>query len=87
MYYTYVLKSRKDKKLYIGYTIDLKKRLLQHQNGEVESTKHRRPLELVFYEAVKDKRDAARREKYFKTEKGKSSLKQMIRFSIEQNLS
>ncbi|MCD6429097.1 GIY-YIG nuclease family protein [bacterium] len=87
MYYTYVLKSRKDKKLYIGYTIDLKKRLLQHQNGEVESTKHRRPLELVFYEAFKDKRDAARREKYFKTEKGKSSLKQMIRFSIEQNLS
>jgi len=87
MYYTYVLKSRKDKKLYIGYTIDLKKRLLQHQNGEVESTKYRRPLELVFYEAFKDKRDAARREKYFKTEKGKSSLKQMIRFSIEQNLS
>lgn len=81
MYYTYVLKSQKDKKLYIGYTTNLKNRFTQHQRGEVESTKHRRPLSLIFYEAFGDKKDAQRREKYFKTEKGKSSLKQMIRFS------
>lgn len=81
MYYTYVLKSQKDEKLYIGYSADLKNRLTQHQKGEVESTRHRRPLDLIFYEAFKGKEDAQRREKYFKTEKGKSSLKQMIRFS------
>jgi len=81
MYYTYVLKSQRDKKLYVGYSSDLKNRLKQHQRGEVESTKHRQPLDLIFYEAFEDKRDAQRREKYFKTEKGKSSLKQMIRFS------
>jgi len=83
MYYTYVLKSQRDKKLYIGYSADLEKRFLQHQKGEVESTKHRRPLDLVFYEAFKDKRDAIRREKYFKTDKGKSSLKQILRCSVE----
>jgi len=59
----------------------LKNRFEEHGNGEVKSTKHRRPLDLIFYEAFKDKRDAQRREKYFKTEKGKSSLKQVIRFS------
>jgi len=83
MYYTYVLKSQKDKRLYIGYSSDLRNRLNKHNNGEVESTKHRRPLELIFYEAFKNKKDAQRREKYFKTDKGKSSLKQMVRFSIE----
>lgn len=81
MYYTYVLRSQRDKKLYIGYSSNLKNRFEEHKNGEVESTKHRRPLDLIFYEAFKDKRDAQRREKYFKTEKGKSSLKQVIRFS------
>ena len=81
MYYTYVLKSLKDHKSYIGYSSDLKNRFIQHQRGEVASTKHRRPLDLIFYEAFKDKKDAQRREGYFKTDKGKASLKQMIRFS------
>jgi len=81
MYYAYVLKSRKDNKLYIGYSSDLKNRFKEHTNGEVVSTKHRRPLDLIFYEAFKDQKDALRREKYFKTEKGKSSLKQIMRFS------
>ena len=50
MYYTYVLLSEKDGKHYTGYTQDLKLRFQQHQNGEVESTKHRRPLKLIYYE-------------------------------------
>jgi putative endonuclease len=83
MFYTYVLKSQKDKKLYIGYSSDLKIRFAQHRRGEVESTKHRRPLNLIFYEAFQNEKDAQRRERYFKTDKGKSSLKQMIRFSEE----
>lgn len=83
MFYTYVLKSQKDKKLYIGYSSSLKNRLAQHQRGEVRSTEHRRPLDLIFYEAFRKKEDAQRREKYFKTGKGKSSLNQIIRFSKE----
>lgn len=50
MYYTYVLISEKDGKKYVGYTKDLKLRFEQHKNGQVESTKHRRPLKLVYYE-------------------------------------
>ncbi|MFA6398139.1 MAG: GIY-YIG nuclease family protein [Patescibacteria group bacterium] len=82
MYYTYVLKSQKDNKLYIGYSTDLQKRFQEHQKGLVRSTKDRRPFKLIFYEAFKDKRDAIRRERYFKTDKGKSSLKQIIRYSL-----
>ena len=51
IYYTYVLKSSKDNKLYIGHTNNLKKRLVEHNKGVVDSTKSRRPLKLIYYEA------------------------------------
>jgi putative endonuclease len=81
MYYVYILKSRFDGKLYVGYTTDLRNRLRKHQSGEVISTRPRRPFELIFYEAYKSKEDAKRRERYFKTGKGKSSLRMMLRDS------
>lgn len=78
MYYTYVLLSQKDKKWYIGYTDDLKRRQEEHQEGKVESTKHRRPLELAYYEACVDQQDATRREKYLKSGRGKAYLKKRL---------
>ena len=83
MYYVYVLKSGLDGNLYVGYTADLRGRFQDHQNGRVPSTKPRRPLELVFYEGYKSLADAKRREKYFKTSKGKSSLQIMLRDSLK----
>ncbi len=71
MFYTYVLRSKKDKQFYTGYTKNLKLRLEQHNKGLVESTKNRTPLNLVYYEACLDKDDANRREKYLKTYHGK----------------
>jgi putative endonuclease len=78
MYYTYILLC-KDKKLYIGYTEQLKIRITHHQLGYVKSTKYRGPLKLIFYEAYLNKYDALRREKYFKTSKGKTSIKTMLK--------
>lgn len=66
MFYVYILKSKKDNKLYVGYTPDLKKRLSEHQKGNVESTRPRLPLELVYYESYKNKKDAVDREQSFK---------------------
>jgi len=72
-----------DEKLYIGYTADLRKRIEKHNKGEVMSTKRRRPFELIFYEGYKDMKDAKRRERYFKTAKGKSTLKMILRDSLK----
>ena len=66
MYYVYVLKSKKDGNLYTGSTNDLKRRLDEHNNGLVFSTKSRRPFELVYYEAYKSEKDARSREKNLK---------------------
>lgn len=89
MFYTYILRSLKDNKFYIGYTHDLKKRFGEHCNGEVFSTKGRLPLKLIFYEAFLLKEDALRREKYFKTNPGKRTLKVMLQsyYAVEEKSS
>ena len=74
MFYTYVLQSEKDNKLYTGYTKDLDLRFEQHQKGQVESTKNRRPLKIIYYEACLEQSDALKREKYLKTHYGKMFL-------------
>jgi len=84
-YYTYILRSKKDDKLYIGYTSNLKKRIDEHQSGKVTATKSRLPVELIFYEAYRNKYDALRREKYFKTSKGKTTLKSMLREFLKED--
>ena len=66
MYYVYLLRSKKDQNFYIGYSSDLKKRFKQHINGQVESTKHRQPLELVYYEAYYMEAQAREREEKLK---------------------
>ncbi|MFC1604695.1 GIY-YIG nuclease family protein [Planctomycetota bacterium] len=82
MFYVYVLISLKDGKFYIGFTNDLKRRLKEHNSGKNISTKSRLPLKLIYYESHLSKTDAVRREKYFKTTKGKSTLRQMLRESL-----
>jgi putative endonuclease len=79
MFYTYVLKSQKDKKLYVGYTEDLKVRFEEHNKGKVESTKNRRPLKLVYYEACISKKDALHREEYLKTTYGGRYMKNRLK--------
>ncbi|MCL5733353.1 MAG: GIY-YIG nuclease family protein [Patescibacteria group bacterium] len=75
MYYVYILHSDKDGKLYIGSASDLKKRIEKHNHGYIISTKNRRPLKLVYYEAYISPRDAKRREIFLKGGKGHGELK------------
>ena len=78
MFYTYVLKSLKDDKLYIGFSNNLQKRLLEHNKGLVEATKSRCPLKLVYYEACLGKEKAVEREKTLKTGFGREYLKRRL---------
>lgn len=84
MYYVYILFSQKDKKLYTGYSDDLRSRYKKHSNGLVLSTKNRRPLDLIYYESYLSEKDAKQREKYLKGGKGKSELKVQLRSTFEK---
>ena len=79
MYYTYVLRSKKDSEFYTGLTKDLKLRFEEHNKGLVDSTKNRKPFELIYYEACLYRNDAARREKYLKTYHGKMFIKRRLK--------
>ena len=87
MYYVYILKSDKDKNLYTGYSSDLKRRIAEHNAGKVESTKNRRPLKLICYEAYLDEETARKREEFLKTSDGKIDIKRRLKKYTEGCLS
>ncbi|OIP03914.1 hypothetical protein AUK18_01025 [Candidatus Beckwithbacteria bacterium CG2_30_44_31] len=78
MYFVYILISLKDNRFYIGLTSNLEIRLRSHFEGKVFSTKNRRPLKLLGYEAYLTKHEAGMREKYLKSSDGRKEMK--IRF-------
>jgi len=79
MVYTYVIRSNKDKKFYTGTTNNLRKRLNEHNEGKVISTKNRGPFELIYFESCINSDDAFTRERYLKTGMGKRYLKNRLK--------
>ena len=64
---------------YTGYTEDLKLRFEEHNKGRIDSTRDRRPLRLVYYEACIHRDDATKREKYLKSYHGKMFIKKRLK--------
>lgn len=79
-YYVYVLQSEKNNRWYTGFTVDVRKRLQEHNEGKYTSwTKGRGPFNLIYYEACTNKADARNREVYLKTGMRKRFLKNRIK--------
>jgi len=78
MYYVYVLESKKDGKLYKGFTTDLQARIVQHNSGKNRSTNQRGPWNLIHYEAYISKEDALERERFLKTGWGRKNLENLL---------
>ena len=84
MFYVYLIKSKKDKMLYIGSTRDLRQRIILHNAGKVTSTKSRGSFEIIYYEAYHSEPDARRREQNLKLRANAlSQLKRRIIVSLE----
>jgi len=81
-YYVYMLKSNKTSYIYIGCTANLKKRLKEHEDGKVYSTKKMLPVELIYYEAYRVKECAYKRESSLK-QYGSGLAKLKRRLGIE----
>jgi putative endonuclease len=78
MYYVYLLKSETTKKMYVGYSKDLKKRLSEHNSKVTKSTRSGIPWKLIYYEAFENKIDALREEKFLKSGKGRERIKYLF---------
>ena len=81
-YYIYILRSLKDSRLYIGYTENLNERIKKHNDGANESTRNRRPFQLLFAEAFINEADARKREKFFKTGHGREEVKRILKNTL-----
>jgi len=79
MFYTYFLYSEKYDETYIGFTSDLRKRIIEHNNGLTPSTRRYKPWKLIYYEACLEEKDAKRREGYLKTTQGSRLLKRRLK--------
>lgn len=84
MYYVYILLSKKDGRLYIGSTPDLKQRLVKHNKGFVLATKNRLPILLIHYEAYLVPEDARRRELFLKGGLGHQELKVQLEKTFQK---
>lgn len=78
VWYIYILRSARDKRLYVGSATDLRKRLREHRDGRVRSTRHRRPLSLEAYIAVREGSTARHLEAYLKSGSGIATLRKRI---------
>lgn len=86
MFYVYVLKSEKYDELYIGSTNDLRRRIIEHNKGEVRSTHIKKPYKLVYYEAYGAESDARRREKMLKLRgQARNQLLLRLKSTLAQN--
>ena len=78
-HFVYVLFSPSFKKIYIGYTSDIEKRLASHNHLSKNGwTVRYRPWELVYQETFSEKKEALLREKQLKTVAGREFIWRMV---------
>lgn len=77
-YYVYVLRSEKTNYAYVGQTKDLQKRLREHNAGLTKSIQFQIPFKIEYYEMVGSRTEAMKREKIFKSGKGRQWLKENV---------
>ena len=83
MNYAYVLQSLKDKTLYYGSSENPEERLNNYHNKGFEKyTSRKMPWILVYKEAFTSRADAMKREKFFKSGKGRELIKDILRDNI-----
>lgn len=77
MFYTYILKSKKSGKFYIGYTSNINQRLKYHNSKKVTSTKNFIPWEIFHVEEFINEKDAIHREKQLKSWKSRKAIEKL----------
>lgn len=84
MFCVYIIRSKKDKSLYIGYTNDLNRRIAEHNKNQSKATKGKGLYEPIYCEFYRSSKDAKMREENLKKfSQAYSQLKKRIQYSLE----
>ena len=76
-YFVYVLRSQLTGRRYVSSCRDIADRLFRHNAGKSKSTKHVVPWILILTEDFDSRSEAVRREKFYKTGRGRERLDAM----------
>ena len=74
MFYCYVLRSQKTGRRYVGSCENLTERIRGLNARDSKATKHGRAWVLVHSESFATRSEAAQRERYYKTGRGRDEL-------------
>ncbi len=78
-YYLYIIYSEILNRYYIGYTQDLEKRLLQHNNGDSKYTSKANDWKLKYQEPFETRSLCMKREKQIKNKKSRKYIEWLIK--------
>jgi predicted GIY-YIG superfamily endonuclease len=70
MYIVYIIQSLKDSSYYTGWTINLEKRLKEHNLGFSKYSSRKKPFKLIWHCIFNNKKKAIKFEKYLKSGSG-----------------
>ncbi|MCF7812840.1 GIY-YIG nuclease family protein [Candidatus Gracilibacteria bacterium] len=76
--YTVYILSNPQGILYKGITENITRRLEQHNQGKSRWTREKGPWRVIYQEEYTTKKEALKREKFFKSGKGRSELKELL---------
>ena len=74
----YILKNDLSGRHYIGSTMDLERRISEHNRGQTKSTKQKGIWEIVYTEEFNNILEAKRRERQIKSYKGGNAFKKLV---------
>jgi putative endonuclease len=77
MFYVYVLQSDKTGRRYVGSCENVENRLRRHNSGDSKATCHGVPWALVHSESFLNRAEAVRKERYYKTGRGREELSRL----------
>jgi putative endonuclease len=76
--YLYILKSKVGKKSYVGVTNNPTRRIKEHNSAKTGYTSKFKPWGLLKIEKFKSEKEAAQKEKYYKSRQGRRELKKLF---------
>ena len=84
MYHTYAIYNSRNKKLYIGQTINIVKRLKEHNRLLPNKSKYAKKYSglwmLIYSEKYNTRSEAMKREKELKSSRGRFFLKNLVEY-------
>ncbi|MCX6765851.1 MAG: GIY-YIG nuclease family protein [Candidatus Moranbacteria bacterium] len=82
-YVIYWLVSENKKKTYIGFTDDIKRRIKEHRNKKVKTTRDFGNFKVFILENIQNENEIEIREKYWKSCAGRKKLKKLFEKYID----